>query len=68
MGVDRQLALGRAHPFEEVVDERAVLDGMFRASLAHRVRIAPLIIAVARLKIGSSSITGDSTLLQRFPR
>src|SRR5208337_1531227 len=43
------------------------VDRMFRAPVAHRMRIAPLLAAVAKLTIESSSITVDSTLLQRFP-
>jgi hypothetical protein len=61
------LSLGGVHPVDGVVGERAVLDRMFHVPLAHRVRIAPRLAAVARLTIESSSITVDSTLLQRFP-
>ena len=49
--LDRLLSLGRVHPFEKAVDEGAVLEGMFRAPLAHRMRIAPLVTAVTRLTI-----------------
>jgi len=62
--VDRVLSLGRVHPSEKTVDEEVVLEGVFRALLAHRVRIAPLVIAVARLTLDSSPITRDSTSLQ----
>ena len=62
--LDGLLSLGRVHPFEEVVEERAVLDGMFRVPLAHRMRIAPPLTAVTKLTIDSWSITGDSTPLQ----
>ena len=62
--LDRVLSLVRVHPSEKTVDEEVVLEGVFRALLAHRVRIAPLVIAVARLTIDSSPITRDSTSLQ----
>ena len=62
--LDRLLSLGRVHPFEEVVEEQAVLDGMFQAPLALRTKIAPLLNAVTKLTIDSWSITGDSTPLQ----
>src|SRR5580698_6708617 len=65
--LDRLLSLGGVHPIDGVVGERAVLDGMFRAPVTHRMRIALLLAAVARLTIESSSITVDSTLLQPFP-
>src|SRR5208283_4116599 len=54
------------HPVDGVVGERGVLDRMFRAPVAHRMRIAPLLAAVARLTIESSSITIDSTLYSAF--
>jgi hypothetical protein len=55
------LSLGCVHPFEKAVDDGVVLEGGFRAPLAHRMKIAPLVTAVARLTIESSSITRDST-------
>jgi hypothetical protein len=58
------LSPGCVHPFEKTVDEGVVLEGVFRAPLAHRARIAPLVIAVARLTLDSSPITRDSTSLQ----
>jgi hypothetical protein len=58
------LSFGRVHPFEKTVDDGVVLERVFRAPLAHRMRIAPPATAVARLTIDSTSITIDSTLLQ----
>ena len=40
--LDRLLSLGCVHPFEKAVDEGVVLEGGFRAPLAHWMRIAPL--------------------------
>ena len=39
--LDRLLFLGYVHPFETAVDEGVVLKGVFRAPLAHWMRIAP---------------------------
>jgi hypothetical protein len=55
------LSLGCVHPFEKAVDDGVVLERGFRAPPAHRMKIAPLVTAVARLTIESSSITRDST-------
>src|SRR3954453_13023966 len=62
--LDRLLSLGGVHPFEKAFDEGTVLQGMLRAPLVHRMRIAPLVTAVARLAIDSGAITRDSTSLQ----
>jgi hypothetical protein len=62
--LDRLLSLGCVHPFEESVDDRIVLEGGFRAPLAHWMRIAPPVPAVVRLTIESSSITRDSASQQ----
>src|SRR3954471_24931024 len=61
--LDRLLSLGGVHPFEKAFDEGIVLQGMFRAPLDHRMRIAPLVTAVARITIDSGAITRDSTSL-----
>ena len=45
--LDRLLSLGCVHPFEKAVDEGVVLEGVFRAPLAHWMRITPLADAVA---------------------
>src|ERR1700719_4247565 len=45
--LDRLLSLACVHPFEKAVDEGVVLEGVFRAPLAHWMRIAPLATAVA---------------------
>src|ERR1700721_1188941 len=45
--LDRLLSPGCVHPFEKTVDEGVVLEGVFRAPLAHWMRIAPLAAAVA---------------------
>jgi hypothetical protein len=55
------LSLGGVHPFEKAFDEGTVLQGMPRAPLDHRMRIAPLVTAVARITIDSGAITRDST-------
>src|SRR3954451_13798436 len=57
------VVLGGVHPFEKAFDEGIVLQGMFRAPLDHRMRIAPLVTAVARVTIDSGAITRDSTSL-----
>jgi hypothetical protein len=62
--LDRLLSLGRVHPVEKALDGGVVLERVFRAPLAHGIRIAPPVTAVARLTIDSTSITIDSTLLQ----
>jgi len=59
--LDRLLSLGCVHPFEKAVDDGVVLERVVRAPLAHRMRIAPPVIAVASLTIDSRSITIDST-------
>src|SRR3954463_13393414 len=59
--LDRLLSLGGVHPFEKAFDEGTVLQGMLCAPLVHRMRIAPLVTAVARLTIDSGAITRDST-------
>src|SRR4051794_32143653 len=61
--LDGLLSLGGVHPFEKAFDEGIVLQGMFRAPLDHRMRIAPLVTAVARITIDSGAITRDSTSL-----
>src|SRR3954465_5309904 len=61
--LDGLLSLGGVHPFEKAFDEGIVLQGMFRAPLDHRMRIAPLVTAVARIPIDSGAITRDSTSL-----
>src|SRR4029077_16655384 len=55
--LDRLLSLGCVHPFEKAVDDGVVLEGGFRAPLAHRMKIAPLGTAVARFALASSSIS-----------
>src|ERR1700729_3746476 len=45
--LDRLSSPGCVHPFEKTVDEGVVLEGVFRAPLAHWMRIAPLAAAVA---------------------
>ena len=62
--LDRLLSLGCVHPVEKALDDGVVLERVYRAPLAHRIRIAPPATAVARLTIDSTSITMDSTLLQ----
>src|SRR3954471_17828302 len=59
--LDRLLSLGGVHPFEKAFDEGIVLQGMLCAPLVHRMRIAPLVTAVARLTIDSGAMTRDST-------
>ena len=59
--LDQLLSLGYVHPFETAVDEGVVLKGMFRAPLAHWMRIAPLAAAVTdQLTRESWSITKNS--------
>ncbi len=62
--LDRLSSLGRVHPFEEGVEQRAVVDGMFRAPPAHRMRIASLVTAVAGPNLDSSPITRDTSSLR----
>ena len=60
--LNRLLSFGCVHPFEKAVDEGVVLEGVFRAPLAHWMRIAPLAAAVATAHEKKSwSITKDST-------
>src|SRR3982751_1766232 len=57
--LDRLLSLGGLQPFEKAFDEGIVLQGMFRAPLDHRMRIAPLVTAVARRWEGQDRFRGD---------
>src|SRR5271166_3898748 len=68
--LDRVLTLGRSHPVEKVIADRVVLervlvlDGPFRAWLAHRTTIAQLVVPVAHFTVESTPITRESTSLQ----
>jgi len=61
------MVVGCVHPFEKAVDDGVVLQRVFRAALAHRMRIAPPVAAVTTLTIESSLITKDSTALPGLP-
>jgi hypothetical protein len=61
------MVVGCVHPFEKAVDDGVVLEGVFRAPLVHRMRMAPPVAAVAKLTKESSRITRDSKALPGLP-